>query len=34
MNKKELSEWVKPAIEPWLNDDDIIKKTKAFFKRD
>jgi hypothetical protein len=25
---------VKPAVEPWLNDDEILKKTKEFFKRD
>lgn len=23
--KKGLSEWVKPAVKPWVNDDDILK---------
>ncbi|CAD8098779.1 unnamed protein product [Paramecium sonneborni] len=31
--KKGLSEWVKPAIQPWINDDDILKQTKAFYNR-
>lgn len=31
--KKGLSEWVKPAIKPWVNDDDILKQAKAFYNR-
>ncbi|CAD8174994.1 unnamed protein product [Paramecium octaurelia] len=28
-----LSKWAQPAIQPWVNDDDVIKQTKEFFNR-
>ncbi|CAD8071079.1 unnamed protein product [Paramecium primaurelia] len=29
--KQGLSKWLQPAIQPWINDDEIIKQTKDFF---
>ncbi|CAK71705.1 unnamed protein product (macronuclear) [Paramecium tetraurelia] len=28
-----LSKWAQPAIQPWINDDDVIQQTKSFFNR-
>ncbi|CAD8086484.1 unnamed protein product [Paramecium sonneborni] len=31
--KQGLSKWVQPAIQPWINDDDVMKQTKEFYNR-
>ncbi|CAK77033.1 unnamed protein product (macronuclear) [Paramecium tetraurelia] len=31
--KQGLSKWAQPAIQPWVNDDEVIKQTKEFYNR-
>ncbi|CAK74541.1 unnamed protein product (macronuclear) [Paramecium tetraurelia] len=31
--RKGFSEWVKTALKPWANDDEVLKQTKAFYNR-